>query len=222
LKTIGGLLGRSPFGPLHELMVKSAAAVEELPALMAALARGRSEEVAEIARRVEKIEREADEVKSEIRDNLSKSLFTLADRAETLRLVSGIDAIADDALRAARLVSVRKLAAPGRLGEEVIELAERARDAARRLREILALLGRVIDEGGGDARGVLDMISSLSEVDSEVEDLEPRVLRTLFSQEEELGPTGVMLMMHVLKQLADTARRSENVADVIRRFVLNR
>ena len=45
--------------------------------------------------RVRVVEREADDIKSSIRDHLSRSFFTLADRAETLHLVSSIDAIAE-------------------------------------------------------------------------------------------------------------------------------
>ena len=98
MRRIGGLLGRSPFGPLYEQMVKVTGAVEELPRLAGSLARGDGDAASEAVERIRRIEREADDVKSAIRDHLSNSMFTSVDRAETLHLVSCIDSIAHDAL----------------------------------------------------------------------------------------------------------------------------
>ena len=224
MRRIGGLLGRSPFGPLYEQMTKVMCAVEELPKLMEALARGDDEGVARSAERIRRTEREADDVKCEIRDRLSNSLFASVDRAETLLLVSGIDSIADDALGVAKIVAVRRATPAGELGEDLVALAARAREAAQGLLEVLDLL-RDLMEGSAaraEAGKVLDRIAELSELDAAIEDAELEVLRGLFAREGELGPVDVMILMSVIRQVADTARRSENVADGIRRIVLNR
>lgn len=224
MKKIGGLLGRSPFGPLYEQMVKVSGAVDELPKLMAAMAKGERAKVSRSAERIRRIEREADDIKSDIRDRLSSSLFTLVDRSETLVLVSSIDAIADDALRVAKLVSVRRTRVHASLGGDLVALAERARGASR---ELLGILGHVRDlmHGSakrGEATKVLKRITALSEIDSILENAEIEVLQGLFAREDEVGPIDVMVIMHIVRQLADTSRRAENVADAIRRIVLNR
>ena len=73
-----------------------------------------------------------------------------------------------------------------------------------------------------EAAKVLKRIESLQRLDSMVEDAELDVLRELFTLEEGLGPVDVMILMNVIRQIADTARQAENVADAIRRIVLNR
>jgi hypothetical protein len=224
MRRIGGLLGRSPFGPLYEQMTKVMCAVEELPRLMEALASGEEAAITKSAARIRQIEREADDIKCEIRDRLSNSLFASVDRAETLLLVSGIDSIADDALRVAKLVAVRRTPASGKLGENLVSLAGRAREAAERLLEILGMLRDLMDGAASraDADRVMGRIVALGELDAALEDAEIEVLRGLFEHEAELGAVDVMILMNVIRQVADTARRSENVADGIRRIVLNR
>ena len=224
MRRIGGLLGRSPFGPLYEQMTKVMCAVDELPRLMEALASGEEAGVTKSAARIRQIEREADDIKCEIRDRLSNSLFASIDRAETLLLVSGIDSIADDAQRVAKLVTVRPTPAKGKLGEDLVSLAGRAREAAERLLEILGMLRDLMDgpASRADADKVMERIAALGELDAALEDAEIEVLRGLFEHEAELGAVDVMILMSVVRQVADTARRSENVADGIRRIVLNR
>ncbi len=224
MRRIGGLLGRSPFGPLYEQMTKVMCAVEELPRLMEALSSGEEASVTKSAARIRQIEREADDIKCEIRDRLSNSLFASIDRAETLLLVSGIDSIADDAQRVAKLVAVRPTPASGKLGEDLVSLAGRAREAAERLLEILGMLRDLMDgpASRADADKVMERIAALGELDAALEDAEIEVLRGLFEHEAELGAVDVMILMSVVRQVADTARRSENVADGIRRIVLNR
>ena len=224
MRRIGGLLGRSPFGPLYEQMTKVIRAVEELPRLMAALSDGDGTAVARSADLIRQVEREADDIKCEIRDRLSNSLFASVDRSETLLLVSGIDSIADDALSVAKLVSVRRTTVPSPLADELVALAERAREAAQGLLEVLGLLRDLMDGPAAreEASRVLERIACLSELDAALEDAEIEVLRGLFEREKEFDPVDIMILMKVIRQLADTARRSENVADGIRRIVLNR
>ncbi|MHC5056172.1 MAG: DUF47 family protein [Planctomycetota bacterium] len=224
MRRIGGLLGRSPFGPLYEQMTKVICAVEELSRLMEALSTGDEAAVTKSADRIRQIEREADDIKCEIRDRLSNSLFASVDRAETLLLVSGIDSIADDALGVAKLVAVRRTHAGGKLGEDLVALAGRALEAAQGLLEILRLLRELMDGSAAraEASKVLDKIGALGELDAALEDAEIDILRGLFQHEAELGAVDVMILMNVIRQVADTARRSENVADGIRRIVLNR
>ncbi len=224
MRRIGGLLGRSPFGPLYEQMTKVIGAVAELPKLMEAIAGDDAAAIARSAECIRRIEREADDIKSEIRDRLSNSLFASIDRAETLLLVSGIDSIADDALGVAKFVTVRHTPAGGKLGTDLVALAGRALETAQGLLEILGMLRDLMDGSAAraDAGKVLDKIAALGEIDAALEDTEIEVLRGLFEHEEELGAVGVMILMNVIRQVADTARRSENVADGIRRIVLNR
>ena len=224
MRRIGGLLGRSPFGPLYEQMTKVICAVAELPKLMEALSNDDAGAVTTSADLIRRVEREADDIKCEIRDRLSTSMFASIDRAETLLLVSGIDSIADDALGVAKFVTVRRTRANGRLGKDLVALAGQALQTAQGLLEILGLLRDLMDGSAerAEAGKVLDRIAALGECDTALEDAEIEVLRRLFEHEEQLGAVGVIILMKVIRQLADTARRSENVADGILRIVLNR
>lgn len=74
-KVIGGVLGRSPFGPIHEHMMKADDCLKVLKPLMESFLKGDYEKIAEHSKRISELEHEADMIKSVIKKNLSKSLF---------------------------------------------------------------------------------------------------------------------------------------------------
>lgn len=224
MRRIGGLLGRSPYGPLHEQLTKVTTCVEEMPKLLREMARGGKKRVAASIRRIHRLEHEADDVKSAIRDRLSNSLFRSVVRSEVLGLVNMIDSIADNAEMVAKLVSVRWTAVPGRLGDPLVGLGEMALESARRVTAISGELRDLIEGSSSraEAAKLLEKITGFGEFGFDVEEEEIAVLKLLFNREAEAGPIDLMFLMRIIAQVANVARQADNVADAMRRIVLNR
>lgn len=234
MRRIGGLFGRSPYGPLYELMVQVQRCADELPSLMQAMAQADKGTVEDAVARIHGLEHEADEIKGEIRDRLSKSLFTSVERSEVLLLVGCIDSIADDCEKAAKLVSVRKTPVPEGVASALVGLAGKGREAAAMLLDVLGKLRDVI-EGSSDrseAEVVLSGIRDLGRHEFDVEEAEIGLLREIFKLEapaegpgpagEKLSPVDLIILMRVVNQVAAVARQAENAGDTLRRLVLNR
>ena len=224
MRRIGGLLGRSPYGPLHEQTAKVTICVEEVPKLLHEMARGDKKRVRASVKRIHRLEHEADEVKSAIRSRLSNSLFSLVVRSEVLGLVNIIDNIADNAEKVAKLVSVRWTAVPGHVGDDLIKLGEMALESTRRVTVVSGELRELMDGSSSraDAGEVLENINDLGEFGFGVEEKEIEVLKLLFEREAETAPVDLMFLMRIVSQVAAISREGWNVGDAIRRIVLNR
>ena len=224
MRRIGGLLGRSPYGPLHEQMAKVTACVEEVPKLLRRMAEGDKKRARAAIKRIRKLEHDADEVKSAIRGRLSNSLFSSVVRSEVLGLVNMIDSIADNAEKVAKLVAVRWTTVPKHLGGDLADLGGRALDSVRRVVEVSGGLRELMDGSSSrrEATKLLDTINRLGEFGFEVEEKEIEVLKLLFENEGEASPVDLMFLMRIISQVADISRQSWNVGDAIRRLVLNR
>jgi len=224
MRRIGGILGRSPYGPLYEQTTKVTTCVEEVPKLLREMAKGNKKRVTASIKRIHRLEHEADEVKSAIRGRLSNSLFSSVVRAEVLGLVNMIDSIADNAEKVAKLVAVRWTAVPAHLGEELVGLGEMALKSARQVTEVSGELRELIEGSSSrkDAAKLIGKINDLGEFGFAVEEREIEVLKLLFEREEETRPVDLMFLMRIVSQVAAITREVWNVGDAIRRTVLNR
>jgi len=224
LRRIGGFLGRSPFGPIYEQAVKAADCVAEVPALVEALARRDRAAALRVAERIRRAEHEADLIKSEIRDHLSGSLFSSVERSEVMLVVSLMDALPDDAEDLARLVMVRDTPAPGELGERLAGLARKAKEAADGVVSVAGMLRDLMERSGSrsECAELLARIASLGELGFAAEEAELGFLKRLFESERELGPVDIVVLMQMAARVAEIVKSAENVADAIRRMVLNR
>jgi len=205
-------------------MVKVRACVEEVPGLIAAMARGDRREVCAVADRIHRLEHECDQVKSEIRNHLSNSLFTSVERSEVLHLITLIDSIADDADDVGKLVSARQTPLPGKLGEGLAGLGALVLEVTAGLTGIAERLRDLMDGNAGraEAASVLGRIAALGETSFAVEEAELGFLRGLFAHEPDLGAVDVVVLMEIARKVAAVAKQAWNVADGIRRIVMNR
>lgn len=102
MKTIGGVLGRSPFGPMHEHMMKVNNCLKMLRPLIEHFLKGDYQKVADCSKRISKLEHEADMIKVVIKKSLSRSLFVSMERADILSCLKEQDGIADSCEDVAR------------------------------------------------------------------------------------------------------------------------
>lgn len=224
MRRIGGFFGRSAFGPLSEQMMKVKETVEEVPRLINALFAGNQKEAADAAVTIDRLEGQTDDVKDEIRANLSHSLFSSVERNEVLTLVKLLDGIADNCQRLAKRITLRKTPFPDVLRRPVRSLVEQVVKCIHTLERAVVMM-RDLEEQGLDrsAIGEVDeMLRSVAYVEYQADEAEHDALEALFSHEKELDPVSTIFLMELISALGSVADQAENSADGFRRLIGSR
>lgn len=218
MRSIFGIIGKSPFGPIVQHTEKVHEVVQRLRPLMAAFMDGDGERVRELEREITDLEHDADRIKHEIRDHLPRSLFLPVDRGDLLRFLREQDSIADRVEATAHLVAMRPAVTPPALRERVAALV----DQVIRLSEAWYAAAHeltVLQEasfGGAEAAKVMAMVNDIGRMEWEADELEAAALRTLFQVEEQVGAVSTLIWMRVVETIGRVGDHAENTADLLR------
>jgi len=223
-RKIGGPFGRSAFGPLYEHMVQVVKTTRLLRDLARQAVANDYAGVGAVAQRIDAEEAVADEVKEEIRRQLSGSIFTAVERSDTLLLLGLQDDVADNANDTARLLSVRKTPVPESLRPVFLDFTE----AVVRTTEELLTRTEALHEllRGPHDRAKLqkqaERLTGVREAQFEASQQHRRFLERLFTVEAETDPVTVVILMQVANRLASVAHSAENTAECLERMIAQR
>ncbi len=224
MRKIGGLLGRSPFGPIHEQMTKVCECVTMLPELVGAFASGDDARAHRAILAVDRLEGEADDVKAEIRSQLSASFFGSTERADMLLLVNRVDAIADECQEVAKLVDLRRTSVDEDLGPDLKALTAKVVETVRTLERATSLFKQILESSFArrEVAKVIELIERVNRQEFEADVLEKGTLQKLFSLEGRLDPVSVIFLMRIVQCVGRVADQAENASDGIRIMVEKR
>ena len=215
MRRIGGILGRSPIGPLREHMLKAQDCARLLDPILAAFIAQDFDEVQSLSARIFRLEEEADAIKTEIRAKLSSSIFSAVEHGEVIALLKKQDDIADGCQDAARLLEVRRTVVTAGVAEALRPLDATVLQTVGALVEITALAQA--QEPNAAAR-VREQYEALHRARESGSDLAHRALKEVFAEEEELGPVSVVLLMQLIRTLSGINHSAENAADALMRL----
>ncbi len=162
------LLAKSPFGPLQEHMKKVVQCARIAPEIIEACLAGQMDRVRELAKELSRLEREADDIKRNVRDNLPRSLFMPVSRGDLLKVLSSQDDIADCAEDLGVLLTMRPMEP---LPEEVERLLRKHTEACLavvdKCTHVLEQLDTLVNASfsGPEAERVLKMMDELSDME---------------------------------------------------------
>ena len=205
------MFGRSPIKPLEEHMAKVHACVQVLaPFFTAAFAEDWAE-VERLQRYIVILENEADDMKRELRLHLPNSLFTSVSRSDLLELLNVQDRLANKAKDIAGVVMGRKMLFPESTKSPFIEFLARCIDASKQANTAIHELEELLETGfsGNEVKYVDNMITKLSRIEHETDELQIFLRQALFKLEDELPPVRVMFLYKIIEwtgALADNAR----------------
>lgn len=160
MRSIAGLFGKSPFGPLQAHVKKANACVRLLRPLFEAFLDGDKASVARIAEEIGSLEREADEIKNDLRDKLPRSLFLPAARSDLLVLLEVQDTVADSAQDVATLMQIRSLNFPESFRGELLDLVDCTIECSDRVLEIFNRLHDLL-EGAFRGKATVDVFEAI-------------------------------------------------------------
>lgn len=224
MRRIGGMFGRSASGPLAEQASKVRETVEELPGLIEAFMEGDRDTIRKAADRVDRLEAQTDDVKDEIRANLSGSVFSSVERSEVLVLVKLMDAIADSCQLLAKRITMRDTPFIEPMRKPVDDLVQHVVKSVYKLSQAVMMM-RDMEEQGISRADLEKLDEAFHEVAYEeylADQDEHASLEALFENEDQIDPVSVIFLMDTIGQLGHVADQAENASDGFRRLVSSR
>lgn len=221
MASILDLFRKSPFGPLHEHMLKVKECINLLRPLFEAAVAGDREKQKEITKRISKVEHEADLIKTEIRRTVPKGIFLPVHRDDLLGYLKLQDDIADSIEDASVLLSIRELKVPAELGEQILLYVDRVLAVCKRTDEATDRLKNLVDAGfgGKEADTVVDLVEQAEHAEWEADKSELELAKSLFALEGKLSATDIFLWFHILGVLGKIANHAEKTGDRLRRML---
>ena len=216
--TISKLFGRSPFAALQSHMESVAKCVHALVLLCEALEAKDYVRLEELANQISILEHDADLIKNDIRNHLPAGLFLPIDRSNLLDILSLQDSIADQVEDVAVLVTLKPLEILPALKDEFNLFVKKNIETFDEAQLIIKDLHELVESsfGGTEAKRVRAMVDEVAYREHEVDLIQRKLLRKLFSAEAELTFITFYQWQRLIYSIGSLSNLSENLAYRIR------
>ncbi len=222
MSLISELLGRSPFKALAEHSRKVHECVQLVKPLIEACIREDYEEIHRLQDQVSKIEYEADQVKHEIRENLTRRHFLPVARADLDRFLHCQDNIADAAQDLAVILLIRQTKIHPDLVEEFRAFVEQVVSVSETLASVAEEVDVLAESSfeGGEAEAVLKRVSGLGEGEWLADRMQRKLSQHIYRIEKELDPVTIIFYEKMFHALSEIANAAENTGDLLRAMIV--
>lgn len=209
------MFGQTPIRPLQTHMEKAYACVELLLPFFQVVIAGDWSRVQAMQQEIAKLEREADELKKDLRMHLPRSVFLPVPRVDLLQMLILQDQLPNKAKDIAGLVLGRKVVFPTAMIEPFIELLKRSLDAAKQAHQAIEELDELLETGfrGNEVKIVENMIVELDHIEHSTDEMQIQVRTILFSLENSISPVDVVFLYKIIEWTGDLADISHNIGE---------
>ncbi len=220
-----GVLGKffapSPFVQLQEHSKKVHECVELLRPLANALLSEDYEKIEELHNLMSKTEHEADQVKTELRDRISKMYFLSVGRLELSEFLAYQDDVADAAEDFAVVLLLRRTKVPKELQSDFMALVEQVINVSEHLMGLTDKLSTLAEAAftGEEAQDVLKAIEKIGHEEWQTDRLERKFARKFYSMEDQLDPITIFFLDKYCKRLSAVANTAEKTAKYLRLII---
>ncbi|GHE81292.1 TIGR00153 family protein [Thalassotalea profundi] len=211
--SILGVFAKSPIKPLEKhIRMVSKCSKQLVPFFDAVYAKNWTE-AAKIRTHISKLERDADDLKRQLRMELPGGLFMPVDRTDILELLSQQDKIANKAKDIAGRIVGRNLEIPEALQEAFAKYVKRNIDAIAKAAEAINELDDLLQTGfrGREVELVDKIIHQLDEIENETDILQVDIRKDLLAIEANMNPVDVMFLYQIIDWVGDLADLAERV-----------
>lgn len=207
------LFAKSPLKPLYDHIKKVHECCCLLPEFFENVFADNWEEAQKVQQKISFCEKEADQLKRNIRINLPNSLFMPVDRTDLLELITQQDKIANRAKDIAGLMLGRQLTIPKDVKEEFMKYIKRCLDATELATEVIHELEDLLETGfrGKEINVVESMVKELDLIEDDTDQIQIALRRQLYLREKEFNPVDAMFLYKVLDKIGDLADQAERV-----------
>jgi len=207
------VFGTSPVEPIQNHMEVCFKASKKLVGLFEHAMAGKWDKVSESREEIVELERAADDLKKQIRAQLSRSMFMPVPRRDLLDLLLVQDRIANFSRDVSGLVFGRRMEIPAIMQDDFLRYVVRNVDAAKAARKSIRELDELYATGfqGAEAELVIALVEELDRVENDTDEMQIRVRNELFSIEKELPPIDVMFLYRVIELVGEIGDMAERI-----------
>ncbi len=212
---LASLIGSSPFKPIQAQMRLVDECVSEIPALFDAVIENNEQALKEQAAKIAAKEKEANELKHNMRAHMPKSLFMPVDRNDLLGMLEMQDAIANTSKRIAGLLTERHMEVPEGMSDSLKAFVMACVETCNHSRKIVEELDELIESGfrGREADTVQTMVGKLNQLEADTDSKGYALKQELFALEDQLSPVSVMMWYQILQWIGKLADEAEDVGE---------
>lgn len=207
------MFGTSPIRPLQTHMQSVQVCVKQLIPFFKAVLAGDWETVGKERNEIARLEREADDLKRDLRLQLPKGLFMPVSRRDLLEVLTMQDKIANKAKDIAGIITGRKMVFPEGLETIILEYVQRSIDASAQAQKAINELDELVATGfrGNELSVVEAMIRDLDNIESDTDRIQIDLRSEIYKLEADLPPVNVMFMYTVIDGIGELADRAQRV-----------
>ncbi|WP_087018888.1 TIGR00153 family protein [Thaumasiovibrio subtropicus] len=213
VNTIMGLFAKSPLTPLQDHVTTVHACCEQLVPFFAACHDGDWEQAETLRAQISHLEKEADQLKREIRLSLPRGLFMPVDRTDMLSLLTQQDKLANIAKDIAGRVYGRQLQIPSPMYADFIAYVQRCLDSAKQAKKVIHELDELLETGfkGREVTLVEEMIHQLDVIEDDTDAMQIGLRKQLLAIEADHNPVDVMFLYKILEWVGEIADQAQRV-----------
>lgn len=215
--TLANIFGSSPVQPLEKHIDIACQCAEQLHDLVVA-ARDESWDAAEaVSERIVTLEREADDIKQDIRLNLRRSLFMPVAKDDLLRLVKVQDKIANRTRDVSQTLVGRHMSIPEPIFARFLEFVDRNIDAAKQARKSVRELDELFTAGfrGKEVELVSGLIDELGRIQKETGKMQSELRNAVQQIEDTLNPVDAVFLYQTIDETWQVGEAAEDVGDCL-------
>ncbi|GEK10987.1 TIGR00153 family protein [Pseudoalteromonas sp. McH1-7] len=207
-----GVFAKSPIKPIEEHIKIVHQASAALIPFFNHVFKGEWAEADAIRIEIRNLEREADELKREVRLQLPRGLFMPVERTDLLELITHQDKIANKAKDIAGRVIGREMVIPESIQKDFLAYVTRCVDATKQASEAINELDELLETGfkGREVTLVEKMLVELDAIEQDTDEMQIKIRQELRAVEGELNPIDAMFLYKIIEWvggLADIAER---------------
>ena len=210
---IAALFGRSPIRPIQEHMANAQRCVILLGDFLNACTSNDWQKAQKHQQAIHAAENEADDLKSNVRTNLPKSLLLPVARSDLLELLSIQDRLANRAKDIAGLMLGRKIEVPSSLTDSLLNYYKLSLKASGQALKAINELDELLEAGfrGKEVELVEDLIKELDDLENKSDIHQVQLRASLYKIEPNLPPVDVMFLYKIIDLIGEIADDSQKV-----------
>ena len=174
-----------------------------------------------IAKKVSKIEHEADLIKSNLRNHLPNSLFMPVDKGKFMLALKEQDSILDHADNLVHMLDMRHTKIPKTLQDDFIEHTKRVVKTVEAMETAVGNIRDLVETSfvKREREQTKEFIYEVHKLEHEADEKKYELTKKIYQMEEKLKPMDVYHLLKIADWVDDIADHAENVADWLRAMI---
>ena len=221
IRSIANVFAKSPFKAIHVHAEKVGEATYTMKDIFNAYFKVEYSKVDRLNKTLGKIEHEADELKREIRAELTHTIMLPVGRSDLLAYLTAQDRIADAVEEAARLLTLKRIRVPEKIQKGIILLLEQTEKLVNVYEKVVDDTTDIIEFSlsKSASKELLVRVHEVDEEEHQADLIEIELLKNIYTMEGKLKDLDIAFLLDLVRKLGAVPDRIENAGDRLRTMI---